>query len=133
MNILGYRVNDQNGMSVELTIDGEPLATLVGARDSWIPYWLFGDGLPVYEEGHSGSTDAMRIIAVCSCGEYGCGCTVCRVGSAEKDVVAFRGFDMDVGADGSTQEFLVARQNYEAVISGILESVRAFNNTREHK
>ena len=45
MNILGYRVSDQNGLSFELVFDGKPLSELIGARDTPIPFWLFKKGM----------------------------------------------------------------------------------------
>jgi hypothetical protein len=69
MNILSYRSTDHNGLSIELLVDGQPLGDLIGARDGDIPYWIFKDDLP-----HAGGHDPeLRIVTVCSCGEYGCG------------------------------------------------------------
>jgi hypothetical protein len=127
MNVLGYRVSDENGFSVQLTIDGAPLAGLVGARDSWIPYWLFEGDLPRYGD----RADDRRIVAVCSCGEYGCGCTVCQVRAAEDGSLTFCEFELDVTADGASKSFLVARDNYRAVLSAMLEEVQAFKDSRD--
>ena len=79
MNTLGYRVTDQNGLSFELLFDGRPLSELIGAPDTPIPFWMFEAGmadLPPYSPERG---DEVRVVAVCSYGESGCGRSLCRV------------------------------------------------------
>ena len=46
MPTLGYRCTEDNGLSFELLVDGQPLGDLVGSRDTAFPYWIVEDGLP---------------------------------------------------------------------------------------
>lgn len=127
MNTLDYRVSDQNGLSFELVFDGQPLSELIGARDTPIPFWLFEKGmadLPPYSPERG---DEVRIVAVCSCGEYGCGRSLCRV-VREDDSVLFRDFEGDLGSDKSMKEFRVSPDNYSSVISRIVEQASEYGS-----
>jgi hypothetical protein len=124
MPTLGYRCTEDNGLSFELLVDGQPLGALVGATDTAIPFWIIEDDLP-YWPPHGRQRDAdIHIVCVCSCGEYGCGHTHCRV-IREGDEVVFRDFDVDVSAEGSRREFRFSRANYEAVVAEIVSRARA--------
>jgi hypothetical protein len=46
MPTLSYRCTEDNGLSFELLVDGEPLGALIGSRDTAFPYWIVEDGLP---------------------------------------------------------------------------------------
>lgn len=120
MSILDYRTNNDNGLSFELLVDGQPLGTLVGAKDTSIPYWIIENDLPnVPPQGQPLDPD-LRIVAVCSCGEYGCGHTECRVIRGE-DSVVFRDFDMDCSREGRMSQFTFSRANYDRVVSEIVK------------
>jgi hypothetical protein len=119
MATLGFRCTDDNGLSFELLVDGQPLGALVGARDTAIPYWIIADDLPYWPPRGDRHDPDIRIVCVCSCGESGCGCTECRV-VREGDEVVFCGFDVDVSAEGSKKEFRFSRVNYEAVVAEIV-------------
>ena len=79
MPTLSYRCTEDNGLSFELLVDGEPLGALVGARDTAFPYWIVEDGLPRYPPHGTPDDPDARIVCVCNCGEYGCGHTGCRM------------------------------------------------------
>ena len=95
MNQLDLELNDENGLSFRLLVDGVPLGTLVGNKDTVdIPYWLIaasGPMLPSYDE----SDPEIHIVAVCSCGEYGCGSVTCRMRS-EGGTIILHAFEGDV-------------------------------------
>ena len=65
MNTLSYRQTDDNGLSFELLVDGEPLGAMVGARDSAIPYWIVEDDLPHLPPHGEEPDPEIRIVAVC--------------------------------------------------------------------
>lgn len=48
MNNLAYRTSEENGLSFELVVDGQSLASLIGSRDAEIPYWIIDDDLPYF-------------------------------------------------------------------------------------
>ena len=119
MAILGFQSTKENGLSFELLVDGQPLGMLIGARDTAIPYWIIKDDLP-YLPPHGKQHDPeIRIVCVCSCGEYGCGHTRCRV-VHEGDNVILRNFDVDVSREGSKKEFHFSLVNYKEVIAEIV-------------
>jgi hypothetical protein len=123
MNKHGYRCTDENGLSFERLVDGEPLGQLVGARDTAIPYWIIEDDLPYYPPHWETHDPEIRIVAVCSCGEYGCGHTQCRVIRSEASVI-LREFDMDCTAEGRQRQFEIARDSYDFVVSQIVAKAR---------
>jgi hypothetical protein len=123
MPTLSHRCTEDNGLSFELLVDGQPLGALVGARDTVFPYWIVEDGLPRWPPHGSSDAPEVRIVCVCSCGEYGCGHTQCRVTDDGDDVV-FREFDFDVTRQGAGKEFRFSAANYQAVCKEIAELAR---------
>jgi hypothetical protein len=123
MNVLDYRTSDENGLSFELLVDGQPLGTLVGARDTMIPYWIIEDDLPYFPPHGPRHDSDVRIVTVCSCGEYGCGHTECRV-IRGNDGVVFRDFDMDCTREGRLTQFTFFRENFDAVVGEIVAKAR---------
>jgi hypothetical protein len=124
VNALSYRTSTENGLSFELLVDGQPLHELVGGEDGGIPYWDVEDDLPYYPPHGERREPDSRIVCVCSCGEYGCGHTRCRV-ERRDDVVVWRGFDCDVSETGRSMVFEFAGENYDAVVSGIVRDARS--------
>jgi len=128
MNQLAFRRTDDNGLSFELLVDGEPLGDLIGAQDSAIPYWLIDNDLPGLPPQSASTEPELRIVTVCSCGEYGCAHTRCRV-IRSKDSVTFCDFDVDCSADGRQKQFTFARSNYDQVIREIVRETHEFRTT----
>jgi hypothetical protein len=127
MNTLDYRVSDQNDLSFELLFDGQPLSELIGAKDTPIPFWLFKEGmsqLPPYSPQRG---DEVRIVAVCSCGVYGCGRSLCQV-VHEEDVVVFRDFEGNLGSEQHLKEYRFSSDNYSHVISEIVKQAIEYRN-----
>lgn len=120
MPTLSYRCTEDNGLSFELLVDGEPLGMLIGARDTAFPYWIVEDGLPRYPPHGPSDAPNVRIVCVCSCGEYGCGHAQCHVARVGGEVV-FNKFDSDVTREGSQKEFRFGATNYNAVCAEIAE------------
>jgi hypothetical protein len=125
MNTLSYRQTDGNGLSFELLVDGQPLGAVVGARDNAIPYWIIKDDLPHLPPLGKETEPEMRIVAVCSCGEYGCSHTRCRV-IPEGDCITLCEFDVDVSREGRNKVFRFAQLNYDAVVSAMVRLSREY-------
>ncbi len=125
MNTLSYRRTDENGLSFELLVDGQPLGELVGGRDNGIPYWIIEDDLPRFPPRGKNPDPEIRLIAVCSCGDYGCGHTLCHV-ILEDHTVVFCGFDADVNHEGRQKLFWFARVNFDAVVSEMVRLSREY-------
>lgn len=123
MPTLSYRCTEDNGLSFELLVDGRPLGALVGSRDTAFPYWIVEDGLPRYPPHGTPDDPDARIVCVCSCGEYGCGHTGCRV-TRDGDEVVFNEFDFDVSREGASKLFRFPVANYEEVCKDIAERAR---------
>jgi hypothetical protein len=124
VNTLSFRTSTENGLSFELLVDGQSLASLIGAGDSEIPYWLVEDDLPYFPPFGEERNLAKRIVTVCSCGEYGCGHAQCDF-SRKDGVVEFSKFDWDVSAVGSTKVFRFSASNYEDVVKQIVALAKA--------
>lgn len=125
MPTLSYRCTEDNGLSFELLVDGEPLGALIGSRDTAFPYWIVEDGLPRWPPHGPPDVPDVRIVCACSCGEYGCGHAQCHVVQVGEEIV-FRGFDLDVTREGARREFRFAAANYDAVCKGIAEHARQY-------
>lgn len=119
MNTLAFRTTNENGLSFELLVDGRPLGELVGAGDLAIPFWDVVDDLPRWPPHGESRDPDIRIVCCCSCGEYGCGHTQCRV-VREGDVVVLRDFDFDASPEGRRQVFRFPTANYDAVVAEIV-------------
>ena len=124
MNTLSFRCTDDNGLSFELLVDGRPLGELVGAQNWAIPYWDVDDDLPYWPPHGPGRDRDIRIVCCCSCGEYGCGHTYCRV-IREGEEVVFREFGSDASGEGRRQVFRFTAANYQAVVTAIVARARS--------
>src|SRR5215831_5874003 len=100
MQTLSYRCIQENGLSFELLVDGEPLSELVGSRDTAFPYWIVENGLPQYPPHGTPEYPGALIVCGCSCGEYGCSHTGCCV-TRDGDEVVLNEFDFDVTPEGA--------------------------------
>ena len=80
-------------------VDDQPFGELLGDGNEGIPYWDVEDDLPYWPPHGEPRQADVRIVSVCSCGEYGCGHTRCRVEKTE-DRVILRDFEGDVSKKG---------------------------------
>jgi hypothetical protein len=136
MNILSYDCTDANGGSFALLVDGQPLAALTGSLDREVPLYLIEeDDLPRPTDSavlpwlaniphYRGHLVELRVVGVCSCGEQGCGCTVCRVVRDGDLVVLLDALGSGIAAV-SEKEYRFSRANFEAVVKGIRDHARA--------
>jgi len=123
MNELGYRISDENGLSFELLVDGDPLGDVIDSADNEIPYWIVGDDLPTFPPRSADAEPNVRIVTACSCGEYGCGHSQCHVDKTQNSVV-FSRFDGDCSSDGRKMTFEFPGENYHSVVSEIVRLAR---------
>lgn len=100
-----------------LCIDGNTLPEAVGSDEAILPYRLITDDLPGLDEQPRSDLDCNRIVAVCSCGEFGCGGTWARVAKSADRVVL-----SDFKTNGAVSPirksvFVFSRANYDDVMS----------------
>ena len=128
MNTLSFRTTEDNGLSIELLIDGQPLAALSpDDEDTKIPFYDFDGDLPL---GYWGQEDAsIKCIGVCICGHAGCGGVECRV-VRKGDTVIFRDISVCVNPrypnNNDGREFCVTSANYDLIIAGIMNEVNDY-------
>lgn len=79
VNYLSFRIEDENGGSFQLLVDGKPLGEILDYFETLIPYWLLKDGIPTFPPYEDKAKNHKRIVAVCECGEYGCDCVICEI------------------------------------------------------
>jgi hypothetical protein len=123
MSAFAYRSTPDNGTSFDLLVDGVALGELLGDGNDGIPYWIVEDDLPYWPPHGTPRDPDYRIVTVCSCGEYGCGHSRCRV-IKTADTVTLRDFAGDVGANGAARVFTFSRSDYDQVVSGIVAEAR---------
>ena len=120
MNTLAVQVLQENGLSFELLVDGEPISKHLNDGNGGIPHWIVGDGLPTWPPTGTNADAAVRIVSVCGCGEYGCGHTRCAI-RRDGEVVVFENFAGDVGSRGSGFRFVFPASEYDEVSSVMAE------------
>src|SRR5262249_22950650 len=110
------------------------LGDLVGSMDRALPASLIDHGLPRPDDAalaewiaatpqYRGRKEQLRLVAVCDCGEPGCGSTLRRV-VEDGNAVAFRDF-LGPGIGALVErEYRFTRANYEAVMAEIAERAR---------
>jgi len=126
MSALSFRSSPDNGLSFDLLVDGVALGEVLADGNEGIPYWIVEDDLPYWPPHGTPRDPDYRIVTVCSCGEYGCGHTRCRV-IKTPDTVTLRDFAGDVGADGAAKVLTFSRSDYDHVVSAVVAE------TRHHK
>ncbi|MDQ6786949.1 MAG: hypothetical protein M3033_09095 [Acidobacteriota bacterium] len=128
INILSYETCEENGLSFELILDGKPLADYVKFKDTKIPYWIIDKGLPRYGFDIEDKIDE-RIVAVCSCGEYGCDCVLCEV-QFDNQFVTLKGFRRERGSDLKQVEFKLNSENFHDIESKISKDAEKYNQEK---
>jgi hypothetical protein len=127
MNILSYQRLENHGLSFEILVDGEPISNKVGSSDTSVPYWLFKTGVALHPLSQIGTDIETRVVAVCSCGEYGCSSISCKVVRSWDNNIVFRDFTrVPVSANPffDPSLFYFAPVNYDSVINEIFEEIR---------
>jgi hypothetical protein len=128
MNILDYRSTENHGLSFELVIDGEPIGKLVGSSDDLeIPYRLFKNGTALFPAAHLGRDSEKRVVAVCSCGEWGCSSTRCDVVKSWDGNIIFRDFITKRSKSDSVFNmamFCFSPINYDSVVTEISKKIQ---------
>lgn len=133
INQLSFKTNTENGLSVELFIDGKSIDDIFNAGDPMIPSWHFEDDLPYYPPYRKYATDFSRhLIGVCDCGEYGCGNINCHV-EKHQGLVVWSDFKGDLPGNQSSPNFVFDEQQYVKTISEILEIVDAYKSSQNVK
>jgi hypothetical protein len=127
MNILGYHRSANHILSFELTIDGEDIGKVIMTNNTAIPYRLFLTGLALPPLDRLISMTDERIIAVCSCGQYGCGCTRCKIVHSWDNSIVFRDFIMNPKESTPVFNLLLfcfSQTNYDDVVTGIFKEIQ---------
>ena len=136
LNILSYRIIENDSkytadLLFELIIDGDPICSnLAEIGDNAIPYYDFENkDLPYFRYEYKGVRQ--YIIAVCVCGNAGCGSETCQI-IKEGDYVIFRDFSSGCNLPPDA-EFKFSRENYDSIISQIVERVNEYKQANESK
>ena len=122
MNVLSYKITEDNGLSFELLVDGELLRELIDSPNGPLPFWLFlsEKDWPAFDTRSEELASGSRIVTVCSCGEAGCGHSECEI-LREGETVVFRNFKIEVSPKAKDKEFRFPAENYDAVFAEIME------------
>lgn len=131
INILDYQsIENQNDtLSFELLVDGKSISQLVGTLDKAIPYWLFKNGTALSPIEHLRSNTEKRVVAVCSCGQWGCSSTRCDVVKSWDGNIIFRDFLTKISSSASEFNifmFCFSPINYNSVITGIFQKIEEY-------
>jgi hypothetical protein len=126
MNILDYLSIEDYTLSFELLVDGQPISKLVGTSDTVIPYRLFKNGIALSPIKRLSSNIEKRVVAVCSCGEWGCSSTRCDVVKSWDENIIFRDFLTKISSPASEFNgfmFYFSPVNYDSVMTEIFQKI----------
>lgn len=99
MNQLSFAITDDNTLSFALLVDGQPIVQPNDPKEALLTAWLCDAGIPISPDHEPAGSRVL--IAVCSCGEYGCGNSNARL---ERKNGRVRLFDFEgSGVDGLTE------------------------------
>lgn len=117
----------------ELLIDGESVENISNDEKA-IPYYDFIDNqeidLPAFAQ--EDGTDKRSILAVCSCGNAGCGSLTGVVKKGEESV-NLKISKYNLGEIVKTLEYWFARENYDSVIEEIKKKANKFDKQAKYK
>lgn len=137
LNVLSYRIIENDSkytekLLFELLIDGQPICgNLAETGDNAIPYYEFENGdLPYFREEYK--SVRQYIIAVCVCGNSGCGSESCQI-IKQGDYVIFKDFSSGCSLSTENYEFIFSRENYDSVINQILKRINEFEEINKSK
>ena len=120
MHKLSYRIKWRFllDLGYEFLVDGTPLVDMVETRknSSVVPLGLAKERCPGFPE--FAKREHRMIIAVCNCGEWGCGVDDCRIAIHDHTVVIdeFCSWKKD---DRPSHQFEFARDNFDEVVRGL--------------
>ena len=131
MNVLSYLPRSSpDNLGFELTVDGRSLPGILGVteEDRLLPWWLLQPaGLPPNDEPDD--PPGRHLVAVCSCGEPGCGRTTCVV-TSEGATIRLGGFTSDSAEADLPVTFVFTQANYTAVFQAMAAEGQRFGAAR---
>jgi hypothetical protein len=129
MNILDYRSIENHTLSFELLVDGKSISKLVGTSDTAIPYRLFNNGIALSPIERLNSNIEKRVVAVCSCSEWGCSSIRCDVVRSWDGNIIFRDFLTKISSPASEFNafiFCFSPVNYDSVMTEIFQKIEEY-------
>src|SRR5512138_2522685 len=131
MNVLSFLSRSSpDSLGFELTVDGQSLPGILGVTDEdrLLPWWLVQPlGLPFNDEPDD--PPGRHLVAVCSCGEPGCGRTTCVV-TPEADTIRLTDFHSDSAEADLPVSFVFSLANYAAVFQAMAAEGQRFGTSR---
>ncbi len=131
MNALSFLPRSSpDSLGFELTVDGRSLPDILGVTDEdrLLPWWLVQPaGLPPNDEPDD--PPGRHLVAVCSCGEPGCGRTTCVV-SSENDTIRLTDFHSDSAETDVPVSFVFSLANYVSVFQAMAAEAQRFGAAR---
>ena len=109
MNKLTFEKTTLNTLSFVLKVDGKAMIDTKGIDEDEIPAWLCENGIPSFPPDDTASDRVL--VAVCGCGEYGCGNTNAKI---ERKLGKVRLFDFD-GVRAPIGSFEFVEDEFDAV------------------
>jgi hypothetical protein len=124
VNQLSFHISEFEGaMWVYLFVDGRPIEELVEGESGGLHSTYFGSDdlphLPPWSEHWDGET---YMVSHCSCGEYGCGNTNCRI-LVEEDLIVMDRFRTG-NATNDSLKFEFHREEFKMVIAALYQAIQ---------
>lgn len=127
MNILGYKITHDNGFAVDIEIDNLSLNIIFKTKKMSLAGAYIESDFPNYPPSKKIS-NGRKIVAICSCGEYGCNNINCLVNQAGNKIT-WTDFNGNVQIEDKNKQFEFDPIQYFIVIREIQElTVQYFNN-----
>ncbi len=108
-----------------MLIDDQTISSWLKTEDKAIPYFYFTENEEIDLPSCVYENELIYFLAVCSCGDAGCGSFTMKMTKDENDV-NLTAIDYGFGNDRREPNFCFARENYDLVIKEIKEKAREF-------
>ncbi|MGD1937714.1 MAG: hypothetical protein ACFCA4_09190 [Cyanophyceae cyanobacterium] len=134
-DVLSYRTTSHNAsLSFEIRVNDRPIGEFFYGKSAEenttpVPFRLFRSGLGIQPVQLLGADPEKKVVAVCSCGQWGCGSVRCDVVKSWDNKVVFTEFTVDPMHSkpfDRSVKFVFLENNYDAVASSIFREVNEY-------
>ena len=127
MNSISLLSTNDDGLTFCFLVDEQLLGEILGAPGNGIPHRYIVDSLPSIPPypNVTPTEPSLRLVAVCTCGEFGCGHTKCRIRYTEQQVSMSEFVTKDKPST-KNHSFRFDSNDFNRVISRMIDEANRF-------